>query len=226
MHIMRAALLLFLLSFFTAAKAAPIEITVWHAYRDVERTALEKALELIDAEDDSIVITALAIPHAAFVNKLEAAAPRGNGPDVFIAAHEHIGKWTKSKLIAELESTGDGLSKAAIEAMTFNGKLYGVPLASKRLVLFYNPELIPIPPQNTDKLISISRILKKSGIMPLAYEATSAFHHAPWLHGFGGSVFNEDGVGTLNSPENIASLEFLSALQKEAFIPEEPTSTR
>ena len=48
MHIMRAALLLFLLSFFTAAKAAPIEITVWHAYRDVERTALEKALEVFN----------------------------------------------------------------------------------------------------------------------------------------------------------------------------------
>ena len=68
------------------------ELTLWHAYRGAERTTLEALLETYSAETDGVTVRARAIPYDGFNTKLEAAGPRGHGPDLFIAAHERLGE--------------------------------------------------------------------------------------------------------------------------------------
>ena len=76
------------LSFFGSAAAA--DVTLWHAYRGAERDALESLVEQYNATHSATVLTR-AVPYDGFNSKLEAAIPRGNGPDLFIAAHERLG---------------------------------------------------------------------------------------------------------------------------------------
>ena len=67
------------------AWAAPIR--VWHAYRGDEEKALLEILSMWKGEP----IDTLAVPFDAYAAKLQAAIPLGDGPDLFIDAHERMG---------------------------------------------------------------------------------------------------------------------------------------
>ena len=80
------------------------ELKVWHAYRGEERAALERLLSEYDAAHPDIRVVPLALPNDAFINKLESAAPRGNGPDLFITAHDRVGDWSSIGMLAPTET--------------------------------------------------------------------------------------------------------------------------
>ena len=220
-------LLLFLLSMSGLLWAAPVELKVWHAYRQGEKTTLEAVLDAYDAAHPELTISVLQLPFDAYNSKLESAIPQGNGPDLFIAAHERVGAWSASGLIQPLPPTTDlsGLHPITTEAITYDGQRWGMPLAFKCLALIYNRALISAPPADTDTLLALMRAEKArgQGRYALAYEATSAFFHAPWMYGFGGGVFDGDAVA-LDQPGNVAALAFVASLYAEGLLPEEPDS--
>ncbi|MCB9758518.1 MAG: extracellular solute-binding protein [Alphaproteobacteria bacterium] len=219
---MSAALLLW--AWLAAAWAAPVELNVWHAYRGQERAALEAVLAEFDAAHPDVTVRPLALPAESFITKLEAAAPRGNGPDLFIAAHERVGDWSATGLLAPVE----GLDTApyhpiTVEALRYDGDLYGVPLAYKCLALFYNRALVRDPAGTTDALLAQLRDLTGGGRYGLAYQADAPYFFAPWMHGHGGGVYQGDAVA-LDQPGNVAGLAFLRKITvEEGLIPEEPT---
>ena len=67
----------------------PSALVVWHAYRGGEEAALKLVLARFERER-GVKVTALAVPYDAYLSKLEAAIPRGNGPDVFIGPHTNL----------------------------------------------------------------------------------------------------------------------------------------
>ena len=206
-----------------AALAAPTELTLWHAYRAEEKDALDQLIAQYNAAHTDVVVTALAVPYDSFRAKLEAAAPRGNGPDLFLAAHERVGAWAQEGLIAPVTVDPTPYHPATVAAFQYQGQTWGVPLAWKCLALFYNRDLIPSPPATTDDLLTFARGFKAEGRFGLAYEATTPYYHAPWLYGFGGGIFQGDTVA-LDQPGNAASTAFVLDLLQEGLIPDEPTS--
>ncbi|MCB9794864.1 MAG: extracellular solute-binding protein [Alphaproteobacteria bacterium] len=207
-----------------AAWAQALELEVWHAYRGEERAALEALLAEYDEAHPELVVRPLALPAESFVTKLEAAAPRGNGPDLFVAAHERVGEWSATGLVAPAE----GLDTApyhptTVEALRYDGALYGVPLAYKCVALFYNRALVQHPAQDSDALLAQLRELTGDGRYGLAYQADAPYFFAPWMHGFGGGIYAGDRV-TLDQAGNVAALAFVQRLSVgEGLLPEEPT---
>ena len=118
------------------------EIHIWHAYGEAERTALVELLEDYDNAHPEIKVSPLYITPNAFQNKLRAAAPRGNGPDLFIQAHEGIGSWVEKGLIQPIEIETQDLLPVTLEALTYEEKLYGGPMTYKSLALFVNNKLV------------------------------------------------------------------------------------
>ena len=213
-------LLVAIVALLSAALAAvPAELSVWHSYRGEERAALEAALRAFDDSRDDLTVVTLAVPSDNYTNKIEAAAPRGNGPDLFVAAHERVGGWARSGLVAPAGDLPMGLHPVTVDALTFEGQAWGVPLAYKCVALFYNKALVPTPPATTTALLSVPT---PPGGFPLAYQATDAFFHAAWMHAFGGGVFR-DGAVALDQPGNGASLDFARGLLEQGLIPDEAT---
>lgn len=205
-----------------AAIAAPSEVRLWHSYRGEERAALEAAITAWDQADDDLVVEILAIPPDGFVTKFEAAAPRGNGPDLLISAHERVGGWVDAGLLAPMDAPVDTLHPATLKALTYQGQLYGLPLATKSLVLFWNRALLDSPPKDTDAIVALGQTLPE-GVFPLAYQATDAYFHAAWMHGFGGGAFNADGDVALDQPGNHRALAFVQGLIESGTTPDEAT---
>jgi arabinogalactan oligomer/maltooligosaccharide transport system permease protein len=194
------------------------EVTLWHAYRGDERTALEKlAAEYGDAHPGTTVLPVF-VPFSEMTNKVEAAVPHGNGPDLFIFAHERIAGWAAEGIIRPASPGGD-YTPVAIDALTREGKVWGWPLALKSLALFYNRALVATPPADTDALVATAKALDHDGKWGLVYEISSAYANACWLHGYGGGVFRGPDV-KLDSPENASALGFIRTLA-DGVVPEE-----
>lgn len=204
------------------AMAAPTELTLWHAYRGEERQALEALLEQYDQDHPELRVVPLSLPYESFFTKLESAAPRGNGPDLFIAAHERVGSWAESGLVRPVDIDAERYHPATVEALHYDGTQYGLPMSFKCLALYYNRDLIQAPPADTDALLTLARTMRDTDRFALAYQATEPYFHAPWMYGFGGGVFDGDSVA-LDAEANADALRFVRSMYDEGLLPEEPT---
>ncbi len=195
-------------------------LAVWHSYRGAERTALDQVLAQYEAENPGVVVAPLAVPNETFPTKVEAAAPRGNGPDLFLSAHDRLGGWVQAGIVAPLDVPQEDYHPATVEAVTFEGQRWGVPLAYKCLALFYRTDLVPEPPGTTAELEALAESLTGPDRFGAAWITTEPYFHAPWLHGFGGSVFLDDEV-RLDQPGHAASMAWVRGLQDRGILPEE-----
>src|SRR4029079_15555827 len=109
----------------------------------------------------------------------------------------------------------DALKKRFIpttmQAMTYRGTVYGLPLNYKNIALIYNKKLVPTPPKTTGELVALSKKLtdKKAGRFGLVYPYNDFYYHAALMNGFGGGVFDAKFNPTMNSKENVQSVDFL-----------------
>jgi arabinogalactan oligomer/maltooligosaccharide transport system permease protein len=201
--------------------AAPKPVLLWHAYRGAEEEALNRLLTRYNDSQSDYRAEALALPYDAFASKLTSAIPGGHGPDLFLFAHERLGGWAREGYVAKVSYSGP-----FAEAVTVDGKSYGIPLALKSVALFYDKSLISTPPATLNEMAEAARKLTGNGVYGLAYPALDFYDHAAFLHAFGGRVFQEpDHRAVLDTPQAIEALAFVRKLALEdKVIPEEPTS--
>ncbi len=101
-------------------------------------------------------MTTLAVPYDAFADKITAAVPRGKGPDIFIYAQDRLGGWIEAGNTVEPidffldKATKDRFIPTTMEAMTYRGTVYGLPLNYKVITLIYNKKLVPTPPEDLE----------------------------------------------------------------------------
>lgn len=188
------------------------EVTLWHAWRGEEREALDATVADWNAAHAEAPVRPVFVSYESLSSKLEAAIPRGNGPDLFIYAHEKVTAWTDEKLVAPVTLDASLYHPVTLSALTTDGQVWGWPLATKSLALFYNRALVPEPPATTDALLAFARAKKTDTSWGFAWEAQSAYAAAPWMHGFGGGIFDASGAVRLDSPENIAAFTFIREL--------------
>jgi maltose-binding protein MalE len=208
-------------------------VTLWHAYSGPERAALEEVAAELERTHPDIDLVLVSVPYDAFSDKITSAVPNGNGPDLFVFAHDRIGDWAEAQILEPIEffvdePTADRYDVQAIWAMAYRDSLYGLPLAVKSLALFYRTDLVGTPPATTDEMIAVGRGLtdRAKGRFGLAYENTKLYGHASWMHGFGASVFDEQGGLTVATPEAARALVFARELGGEqGIVPGETTST-
>ncbi len=211
------------------------EITIWHAYRAEEKSAFEKVVANFNKamESKGIKATTLAVPYDAFADKISAAVPRGKGPDIFIYAQDRLGGWIAAGNTVEPidffldKGTKDRYIPTTLEAMTYRGTVYGLPMNYKVITMIYNKKLLAAPPRTSKELVKACKKLtdKKAGRFGLAYSYSDFYYHAALMNAFGGRVFDQGFKPVLNNPENVKSLELLMRwFEKDGIMPAEPST--
>ncbi len=172
-------------------------VVLWHHYSGDERAALETILRGVE-EELEIPVQPVAVPYETFADKITNAVPNGNGPDLFLFAHDRLGDWVEAGLVEPVEyyvdeAIADRYAYDALASMAYGESLYGLPLAVKSVALFYRTDLVPEPPRTTEDLFAIAEDAGDDSFRyALAYDATDLYGHAAWLHGFGGAIFEDD----------------------------------
>jgi arabinogalactan oligomer/maltooligosaccharide transport system substrate-binding protein len=84
---------------------------------------------------------------------------------------------------------------------------------------------VPTPPKTTAELATMAKKLTNPGAgrFGLVYWYSDFYYHAALMNGFGGGVF-AGRKPTLNTPQNVASLDFLLKWINQGFLPAEPST--
>jgi len=219
-----------LIAVFVLAACAPqatptpenVKITLWTKEGEVDG-GLQYVQGLADA------YTA-AHPNVTFevVNKevealredFQTASLAGNAPDLLWTVSDHAGPFVAADLIQPVDGMVD--LTAYVESVVQNGKTWAVPIsAGNHLMLLYNKDLMANPPKDSDELLALAGTFG-ADIYPLVFNQTEPFWLAPFLGGFGGKVFADDGITpTLNTPEMTNTLQFMVDMKAAGVIPAE-----
>lgn len=165
-------------------------------------TALEGVISTFE-EETGTTVEVIVKDFGAIRDDLTTQAPSGEGPDVVLGAHDWIGKLVQNGVIAPVElgdQAGD-FEDVSIQAMTYDGAVYGVPASIENVALVRNTDLAPDAPASWDELVSTGQAAVDSGeaefplLVGIDPNNADPFHLYPLQASFGGPVFglNEDG---------------------------------
>jgi arabinogalactan oligomer/maltooligosaccharide transport system substrate-binding protein len=164
-----------------------------------------------------------------FTDRIIATVPVGKGPDLFIYPQDRLGGWIAAgNTVEPLDRFLDTALRnrfvpATLQAMTYHGAVYGLPLSYSLITLLYNKKLVKTPPKTTAELAALAKRLthRNTGAFGFMYRYDNYYYHAALQNGFGGRVFDANANPVLDSPENARAMELLLKW-KAAFLPEEP----
>ncbi len=200
-----------------APAAAPVKLTLW-TKEGGNQLDLAKAV----IADCAKTIPGLTVDVANYdVEKLrenfQTSALAGTGPDLLWTVNDHAGPFTTADLIDPVDNLGIDLGQfvpGALEPVALNGQHWGIPLSyGNNLMLLYNKKLVDKAPADTAELVKMAKDFqaKNPGSVGFAWNLEEPFWLVPWLGGFGGKVFGEDGkTPTLNTPEMVKTLALMS----------------
>lgn len=125
--------------------------------------------------------------------------PQGEAPDVIVTAHDGLGRLVTNGVLApiEYEQRHDEFNESAIQAMTYNSRVYGVPYAMENIALLRNDDVTTADiPDTFDELIELSKSLDTQyPVMVQQGEGGDPFHVYPLQSSFGAVVFETDEDG-------------------------------
>lgn len=127
----------------------------------------------------------------AVTDKFQQAAATGQGPDIFIWAHDRFGEWAAGGLIVPVEpsqAVKDNIFPFAWDAVTFDGKTWGYPIAVEAVALIYNKALVPTPPATMEEIVD----MKIEGVSsPIMWDYNNTYFSFPLLMAGGGFAFEK-----------------------------------
>ncbi len=201
-----------------------IRVTLWHQMSVSERDVLAQAIEQFNANQSRIEVVALFRETEELRSGYQAAALAGTGPDLIYGPSDQIGPFSTMGIIRALNPYFSELELREFldKALTSIGdSLYQIgDRIGNHLTLVYNRELMPVPPRDTDELISmgkeLTRDLDGDGRIDqygLVWNYTEPYFFVPFLTGFGGRLLDEQNRPDLNKPATIKAFQFVSALR-------------
>ncbi len=123
-------------------------------------------------------------------NAFATAASSSKAADIMYGLpHDNLGGFIKAGVVAEVPAgivTKDKYNDNAVNAVSQNGKIYAVPIASESVALFYNPDKVKEVPKTLDELIAQGKTLG------FKYEAKNLYHSFAFINGFGGYIFKDN----------------------------------
>jgi arabinogalactan oligomer/maltooligosaccharide transport system substrate-binding protein len=200
-------------------EAEPVEIVLWtkEGEADGGLQFVQSLADAYTAEHPNVTFEVTNKDVETLREDFLTAGLAGSMPDLLWTVNDHAGPFTDAQLVLAADDMFD-LSKyvgSALAAVQLGGQTWGVPISNgNHLMLLYNKDLIEEAPQDTDEMIEVGLELTSGDQYGLVYNQTEPFWLVPWLGGFTGSVFAEDGTTpTLNTEAMVNTLDFLHGIK-------------
>ncbi len=160
--------------------------------------------------------------------KLELDGPSGVGPDVFILPHDHMSVAINDGLAQPIEgdmamSLTDRILEPSLGTVMSNGVIYGAPISTENIALFYNKDIFgEEAPETMEEIVEFAKSYNdpENNKFAFRWDVDDAYHNYFFLSAFGYEIFgeNHDDYKALNfeSPEVIEGVTYHNSL-KEIF---------
>ena len=144
----------------------------------------------------------------------------GNPPALLWTVADHLGPFTAADLLLQTDDLIDNslYVEGGVAAMqTPDGATYGVPInVGNHLMLYYNKDMVAECPADSDAMIEVAKANSdaEAGKYGVVYRQDESFWLVPFLGGFGGRVFADDGITpTLDTEAMANALTFMNDLE-------------
>lgn len=204
--------------------AEAVTITAWH---DNDEAMMNALAEVVNGKLKDENITLKFEKKSDVTGQIQLyGTDAANGPDMYLFAHDSLGSFAEMGI---LEPVGNLISAdkeadllpMTIEAATYKGEQYLMPVYYETLLFMYNKELWEGEiPSTTEDLYAYMEAHTDSaaGTYALVNQHSGAYNVAPFINGFGGYILDKDGNPGLNTQETkdaIAYNKKFAALQAD-----------
>ncbi|MEU8175533.1 sugar ABC transporter substrate-binding protein [Microbispora hainanensis] len=189
---------------------------------------LTEWLEDFNKSQNTIKVSAAAVPYPTFGQTVLTQMGSGKGPDLIRFDMPEFEAASDAGLIAPLDDLIDvskyDLLKQPDQFMVHDGRRDGIIFEASNYAMFYNADLIPKPPTTYEEFTKTAKSLTKGDVYGLAFRQTEAEEAGVWqdifnyVYGFGGK-WSDGKTLTINSPENLKGLQAYKDLYDAKVIP-------
>jgi multiple sugar transport system substrate-binding protein len=220
-----------------AGPAGAVELKVWAktelspaAALGPVATAFTDLYDKFQKENPDITLKYEMLPGGTeALSSLLTAASAGNLPDVAILDSFWVARLVETGYLQPLdalwpEAERQGVLPAAIDSMTFDGKIYAVMFSNAWRGLFYRPSQmhalgIDTAPDDWDSFLAFAEKAKAAGMMPImvpgADTEVTTLHLIPAFWGFGGDLVDDAGKPIFFEGKNREALEKVYGLYRD-----------
>jgi len=203
-------------------------ITIWHNWQGGYLDAKKAIFDAYMKQYPNVTIN---LVHKDDIATAVTTAIQANqGPDIVAWVDDLLGKLVKLEAIKPIDGL-DGVdmsymnsnfSKAAVDADTFDGKIYGMPETVEAITMIYNKDLVSADklPKTTEDLLNFAKTYQQQnpGMYGVVWNAKNdAYFNAPWVYGFGGFYVKANGTVGLTSDGTKAGFSYISSFR--SYIP-------
>ena len=206
-----------------ATSSNSVTITVWGSGSPGgEQHVFNSTLAYFEAQYPNITVQDSPAINVASTN-FASAAHAGNAPDVYRDTSDNAGALYASGSVLNLssylnQSFVNSFTTGTIKDWTLNGALYGVPVNTNGVGLYYNMKLVKTPPKTVYQMLQDAANVTKNTTsttntsvwgMPYGLGTNYGYRAAAWFPAFGGQIFNSQEVPVLNSSQDTSAVSFL-----------------
>ncbi|PSW16418.1 maltose/maltodextrin ABC transporter substrate-binding protein MalE [Photobacterium rosenbergii] len=148
-------------------------------------------------EEDTGVKVTVAFPDG-LSEKFPQVAAAGDGPDIVFWAHDRFGSYAKSGLLIEVKPSKelkDKIIDFTWDAVRYDGKYIGYPIAVEALSLIYNKDLVSTPPKNWEDIEALDKKLQENGKKAIMWNLKEPYFSWPVISADGGYAFKSTDKG-------------------------------
>ncbi|MBA4493231.1 extracellular solute-binding protein [Paenactinomyces guangxiensis] len=218
-----------------AAEGKPDKLVVWENADQGEQIAHTKKLAAEFEKKTGIKVEVVPVSLLKQQEKLTLDGPAGKGADLVTWPHDNLGQAVVKGLVQPIkvdDSVTGQYEEGSIRALTYDGKLMGLPKVTESIALIYNKKLMPKPPETFEELYQFAKANtkpaeKKYGVL---FEAANLYYTHFLISANGGYIFKDQGgkldpndIG-LNNPGTVKALTEVQKWYKEGLIPQGVTA--
>jgi arabinogalactan oligomer/maltooligosaccharide transport system substrate-binding protein len=210
----------------SASVFAKDTLLVWE---DIQKSVGNKDAVAQFEKQFDVDVSVLEMPYGGQVESLRMDGPAGTGPDVILIPHDQIGGAVIQGLIAPIsvdKSVLDTFTQSSLDALTYQGNLYGIPKSVETVVMVYNKDMIKELPQTIEEIYALSTKLRKEDKYGLLAKWDELYYTYGIINGMGGDVFGKLADGTpdantilLNTDGAVKGGHYIQKFYKEGLFP-------
>jgi multiple sugar transport system substrate-binding protein len=205
-----------------------------------EQDGFNRLIEKYQAKNPNVAIKAEIIPPGpTYYQQLDTRLAGGQGPDLFRAQYQRIGKYAENRAAVDLspyldKDFGAGFAPTFWAAASFQGKVFAMPHHTDTFALYYNIDHFEKAgleaPKSIDKswtwddFIKAAKQLKakQTAAYPFAmhWVLSNAYRWLPFLYQHGGSMLDADFKSpAINSKAGIETIAWTQSWFKDGLVP-------
>jgi multiple sugar transport system substrate-binding protein len=199
---------------------------------DYESALVQQNVDRFQQLNKDITVEYTPITSAQYVQKTVAEFTGGGGPDALYVYDDSLAGWVGADYLQPLDGLPgvdevySGIYPSNAEAMTFDGKKYGLPYYTDSQCLIYNESIlkkagISAPPKTLDELEQQSLRIKDAGILQYPIGVTAQLQDTWWawvwglVFASGGDLFDQNGTPVMDG-KDATTKDVFTWLQKAA----------